>query len=100
MSTMNYGIRSRYGEHEYVLHEHMQLDTQARIVIDLVTRWGLVAATPDGEDSTGRAKLRLATPEELVDRAMKTTDLLVEALKKGDHILMLPELPAQPPTED
>ena len=44
----------------------------------MIERWGMVAACPDGEDSSGRSKLRLATPEELVDRAYAVAALLVE----------------------
>jgi len=46
------------------------------LAVEMVNRWGMVAGMPDGEDSSGRARLRLATPEELVDRAVEVSNLL------------------------
>lgn len=50
-------------------------DERATMAYKLIERWGMVAATPDGEDSAGRSKLRLCTPDEMVERAFKTVDL-------------------------
>ena len=41
--------------------------------MDLIARWGMVAATPGEEDSSGRAAVNLLSPEEVVDRAVKIT---------------------------
>ena len=49
---------------------------EAHLATEIVIRWGMVAATPDGEDSSGRAKVRLLTPEELIERACETAHLL------------------------
>ena len=38
--------------------------------LDMLQRWGMVAAVDDGEDKAGRAKIRLATPDELVELAL------------------------------
>ena len=43
--------------------------TVARLATDMAARFALVAALPDGEDSAGRQKLRMATPDELASRA-------------------------------
>lgn len=42
---------------------------EAALACQMMERWGLVAATPDGEDSAGRAKLRRITGEELAREA-------------------------------
>jgi UTP-glucose-1-phosphate uridylyltransferase len=57
------------------------------MAIDLVIKWGMVAAVCDGEDSCGRAKLRLMTPDELVDRAMETARQLTKALTDTGHMV-------------
>lgn len=49
---------------------------RARFASEFIARWGCVAAIPDGEDSSGRQKLRLPTPVELVDRAIETAETL------------------------
>jgi hypothetical protein len=56
----------------------------ARMAFELISRWGMVAATPAGEDSAGRQRLRLQTPSELVDRAFVVADLAFhEARRRG-----------------
>ena len=64
------------------------LDLTARVAISLVERWGTVAGNPDGEDSSGRSKLRLMTSQELCDRSVASADLIVQALKKRGNIMV------------
>lgn len=61
----------------------------AATAAEMVNRWGMVAAEPAGEDSAGRAKLRLATPAELVDRAVRVAELLFDELVKRGHVYMI-----------
>ncbi len=56
-------------------------------VIRFVERWGMVAAKEDGEDSNGRAQLKLLTPQEVVDRAFETIDLLFQGLDKRELMM-------------
>jgi len=56
------------------------------IVEEMLARWGMVAAIPDGEDSKGRSKLRLSTPQELVVRAFEITDLFLAKLGEEEGI--------------
>ena len=63
---------------------------KARLAGLLVERWGLVAAIVDGEDSAGRAKLRLSTPEELVLRACEVAERLVEECRSRGWTEQLP----------
>ncbi len=46
------------------------------IALEMVIRWGAVAGSPDGEDSAGRAKTRVQTPAEVVERACETAAAL------------------------
>src|SRR6185312_692836 len=52
-----------------VVHEVEHPNFEARLAVNLLEKWGMVAAETDGEDSAGRAKLRLSTPKELAERA-------------------------------
>lgn len=67
---------------------------QGDYALELMKHFATVAATPDGEDSSGRAKARLQTPEEVVQRACDIADLAFKELAKRDWILELPEIPA------
>lgn len=62
------------------------LAIEGEMARELVVRWGSVAAVPDGEDSAGRSQVRLQTPEELVDRAIRTAQYLCEALDDNGWI--------------
>lgn len=60
------------------------VDMNAQIAFALIERWGMIAAMPDGEDSAGRQKFRLQTPEELVARAFTVaTDAVGYATRRG-----------------
>jgi hypothetical protein len=58
------------------IHDTEVWTLEARLAMSLVERWGMVAAAPDGEDSAGRAKGRLQSPEELVSRACRAAELV------------------------
>jgi len=60
---------------------------KGKFVTRFVERWGMVAAEEDGEDSKGRAKLKLSPPQDVVDRAFVITDLLFEGLEKRGLIM-------------
>lgn len=71
---------------------------EANCVLHLIDRWGMVAAVPDGEDSAGRQKLRLMTPEELTTRAMQTAEVAFRTLRAHGWIapsIELTEAPAE-----
>jgi len=77
-------ITSQYGEPKLIVHERDHATLAARIALNLAERWGMIAAVPDGEDSSGRSKLRTMTPEEITDRACNTAEsLLVEIKNRG-----------------
>ncbi len=69
----------------------------ALFAMQCVERWAMVAGEQDGEDSSGRAKLRRMTPDELVAHACKTAEALsVEFTRRG----WLVALPSHEEIED
>ena len=62
----------------------------ARMAENIVTRWAQVAAVPDGEDSSGRQKMRLPTAEELAVRACDIAEAVWLEFQKRDWLMALP----------
>jgi hypothetical protein len=75
---------------KFEFHDTEVFQTPAKFALTLIEKWGMVAAKPDGEDTTGRAKLSLLKPEEVVERAIETTLLVMEAIKKQGWITVCP----------
>ncbi len=75
-------------------------DWVARLATLMVEKWGTVAAEPDGEDSSGRAKVRLATADELVTRAVDVAEALVAKLRERGHVYKTPTYAEQNATDD
>lgn len=61
-----------------ILHNRAVLGPRARAALEMATRWGMVQGYPDGEDSAGRAKLGLMPEADVVDRAIRTTEMLFD----------------------
>jgi len=80
---------------ELTINDTDYFGNKAKIVVELVSRWGMVAAMADGEDKAGRAKLRLATEQELVDRAMKIADLMFSELEYKEWLIQVPDFETQ-----
>lgn len=59
-----------------ILHKLYEPYTVAKLAMDMAARWGTVAALPDGEDASGRQKLRMQSPEELAEAACATAAAL------------------------
>jgi hypothetical protein len=70
-------------------------EPEARFAIELMIRMALASATPDGEDSAGRQKLRLATPNEIVERACDIASAAFAGFEKREWLAKLPP-PALP----
>jgi hypothetical protein len=79
-----------------ILYRTQVPNTAAELATHFIERWGMVAGQPDGEDSSGRSKIRLATPKEMVDRAMETAELLLDTIEKKGWVI---EIPAPKPAE-
>ena len=73
-------------------HNTDTLTPRAEFVKELIARWGMVAALDGGEDSSGRHKLNLMPPADVVNRAMEMSDLMYKAFNDNDLIVKLPSL--------
>lgn len=80
--TISLHIGDNYDRSNY--YEDHMLTMEGRLACSMIGRWGMLAADVDGEDSAGRQKGRLLTPDELVARAFTTADLVMrEAQSRG-----------------
>lgn len=78
--------------HRLEPHEYRKraFDPEAEFALQCIQKWGMVAAKDDGEDSSGRAKIKLSTPEEIVDRAFKIARLAMEHIAREDMLIHFP----------
>lgn len=74
------------------VHDTEHLTFRARVCLDIITRWGMVAGIESGEDSAGRAKFELQSVDDIVTRAVSTTNALFRAFDKAGWIHELPTL--------
>jgi hypothetical protein len=58
---------------------------------ELTTKWGMVAAEIDGEDSAGRSKARLQTPGELIERAFTVAQMFWDKARERGMLEDVPE---------
>ena len=87
-------VEKQYGDRMPTvrINETEHLNQQSKIALDMMCRWGLVAANQDGEDSSGRSKLKLATEEEIVKRAVKMTELAFAEFSSRGWITNIPTI--------
>ena len=70
--------------------ERWQEDTRAGWAVEFACRWGMVAGIDSGEDSAGRSRTRLATVEEVVNRAVDMAGLLHDTLVSRGWLVEIP----------
>jgi hypothetical protein len=85
-------MRVRSATAEVAIYKKREYDARALAAVDFVSRWGMVAAIPDGMDDAGRQKLRLATEGELVGRAIASVGLLFDAVEDMGWYIDLPDI--------
>lgn len=90
---------SKYDQPSLYIHDDEIIQPEACLAFDLIQKWGLVAGVPDGEDSSGRTKPRLQTPEELVERAFAAAKLAFTEARKRQLVLNAGPLPEAKPRE-
>jgi hypothetical protein len=73
-------------------HMTVALNQRALLAVQLVERWGMVAGAPDGEDSAGRQRLRMMSPDEMVVRATATANQLFWAFGDCGWMYEVPEI--------
>ena len=87
MKTINATVEDKAYASSRTVFFHEIESIEATFISDLILKWGMVAAIEDGEDSSGRSKIRLQTPQELVDRAFETAKIVFERFKKEDLLI-------------
>lgn len=78
------------GSTEIKIYRTAVLQPQAELAVQLMEKFGMIAGTADGEDSTGRVKARLLTEQEVVDRACNCAQLAYDAFYAKGWILTIP----------
>jgi len=88
--TEAHGVKQRYGDERYVIHNTVQPDQRALLACQFAERWAVVAGLPDGEDSAGRQKLRAMTPGELAQHACDCVTALFMQFDDRKWLLHVP----------
>lgn len=87
-------LRSDYGRPEMPVqitpHERVAPDFRARFAMECIGRWAMIAGEPDGEDSSGRAKNRRATPSEITEHACAVAEAAFAAFKERGWLAEVP----------
>jgi hypothetical protein len=92
MKTTRIEKEADYGDKSYHAVPCVGLSEQAKMAFHLAEKLGMAAAKQDGEDSAGRQKLKLLTPEEVAERAISIVEHLWVAFQVKDWILPIPEI--------
>lgn len=75
-----------------VSHPTSMPDQRAFFAMQCIERWGLVAGTPDGEDTAGRSKLRKMSAAEVVQDACEVARIAYEEFSKRGWLIAVPSL--------
>ena len=81
-----------YGHVEIVISDTVLLTNRAKFVCDLLKTSGIHHGKDGGEDSSGRFKFALATPEETVDRAVAMADHAFKRFEELGWVVQVPNL--------
>lgn len=88
---MDYIERKTYSGSTEITICHTEVPQEkAKTALDLMRHLAIVAGEVNGEDTAGRQKLRLMTPEEVVDRAISIADIAWNKFREKDWILDVP----------
>lgn len=87
------------GATEIVICGSVVLDPRADLAERIMRQLSIICATPDGEDSAGRQRFRLMTPEEVAQRATDIADCAFEQFEKRDWLTAIP-LPKPPKSKE
>jgi Ni,Fe-hydrogenase I small subunit len=80
----------KFGEPIISIYTKQAEGAEARLAVHMIERWGCVAAVDGGEDSAGRQKIALMSPEELVSRACQTAEIAYREFQKRGWLLEVP----------
>ena len=91
--SIGYRIQKEFNSDKKVtIFDTITLSLEGRFTANLLEKWGMVAAKMNGEDSSGRARMALLTPEEVVNRAFEVTALFFKQAKGLGFLINLPDL--------
>ncbi|MGH8865767.1 MAG: hypothetical protein ACREVZ_14180 [Burkholderiales bacterium] len=68
------------------VNDESLLDFRARIALEMISRWGLVATEPNGEDEAGRSMWALMREEDVVTRAITIAEIFVRRSEELGYI--------------
>ena len=92
---------NRYDEKALIVEQSEAVGVEAAYAMRLIEQHAMVAGETDGEDSQGRQKLRVQTPEELVARSFAIAELaFTEARRRGWMIAIPPSVAAPEQEKD
>jgi hypothetical protein len=96
MKTIEYAFLDHSGnwrdDRDLVIHHLQQPDGRANLAAELGRHLALVAGQVDGEDSAGRQKCRLLTPDEVATRALDIAEAMWSGFEKRGWLLHLPDM--------
>lgn len=75
-----------------VVHDREYLGLEGRLAVQLLERFGLVAAKEGGEDSSGRQAFALLPPVEAVERSITMAQLMAARLRERGLVAMMPSI--------
>jgi hypothetical protein len=93
--TTQVAIVEEYGKNSakrVVIHDTDILNFEARLATNLIEKWGMVACTDAGEDSTGRWKMTELTPIQVVERACDIAALTAMAFHDRGWLVKGPDI--------
>ena len=90
-------MRYKHRGTETLIADTEILQEKAQLTRRLVEHFAIIAASPDGEDSSGRQQCRMMTETEVVERAFKIADLTWAKFREQDLIM---DVPAPPEVSD
>ena len=104
MNIRDFSVQERSGRFtdrytDITVAKTQELYAVAKIALEIANRWGCVAAMPDGEDSAGRSKLRMQTPDEIAARAFDTAAALWTQFEGRGWLSELP-MPKKMPSKE
>ena len=81
-------VSKAYSDFQVSVWETEHLELPAAIALDLIKTNGFLTGCPDGEDSQGRAQMKLLPEDELVSRAFKIGELFMEAARSKGYTMI------------
>ena len=75
---------------EALVYKKTILDGKADLALLMIEKWGMVQGFPDGEDSSGRAKIGLMPIGELIERAFESAEAAYKEIERRGWMMEIP----------